>query len=108
MKRLSHVIGDAVKAGRDVSAARLTYDAARATLKSARPERASVAKTEMEKTEDEFVNAVEKSMSKMKDVVRNGEALQNLADLCAAQLTYFKTCYEAMAELSPEIDELQV
>lgn len=62
----------------------------------------------MEKSEDDFVNAVESAMEKMKLVVRNGDALQNLADLCAAQLAYHKTCYETMKELSPEIDELQV
>jgi hypothetical protein len=66
MSRLNQVIGEAVKAGRDVSAARLTYDAARSALKNARPEKASAAKTEMEKTEDEFVNAVENSMTNIK------------------------------------------
>lgn len=62
----------------------------------------------MEAAEDEFVAAVDDAMGKMKAVCESLEPLKNLADLCAAQLKFYKHAYEAMAELSPEIDELQV
>lgn len=83
----------------------------------------------MEAAEDEFVAAVDDAMGKMKAVVENPEPLKNLADLVAAQLAYYKVsvyfqhcwlpglelmrvpfqeAYEALAEVSPELDELQV
>lgn len=65
-------------------------------------------RTEMEAAEDEFVAAVDDSMGKMKLVAESTEPLKNLADLCAAQLAYHRQCFEALSELSPEIDELQV
>ncbi|KAJ3104447.1 hypothetical protein HDU97_009232 [Phlyctochytrium planicorne] len=105
---LNQTIAHAMKARRHVQAARLNYDAARARLKTARPEREESARAEMEATEDEFVAAVDDAMSKMTLVVESPEPLKNLADLVAAQLAYFKESYEALAELSPEIDELQV
>ncbi|KAI8838079.1 hypothetical protein BC829DRAFT_41230 [Chytridium lagenaria] len=105
---LNQTIAHAMKARRHVQAARLNYDAARARLKTARPEREEAARAEMEATEDEFVAAVDDAMSKMTLVVESPEPLKNLADLVATQLAYFKEAYEALAELSPEIDELQV
>ena len=46
--------------------------------------------------EDEFVGAVDEAMGKMKLVVENMEPLKNIADLCAAQLAYFKQSYEVI------------
>ncbi|KAI9326438.1 BAR domain-containing family protein [Zopfochytrium polystomum] len=105
---LNQLILHAMKARRNVQAVRLNYDAARAKLKAARPEREEAARQEMEATEDEFVAVVDDAMGKMTAVVESPEPLKNLADLVAAQLKYFKEAHEALAELSPEIDELQV
>ncbi|KAJ3122469.1 hypothetical protein HK098_002807 [Nowakowskiella sp. JEL0407] len=105
---LTQLIGSAMKARAHVRAVRLNYDAARGRLKAARPERVEAARTEMEVAEDEFVAAVDDAMGKMKVVVENPEPLKNLADLIAIQLQYFKSAHEILAELSPEIDELQV
>jgi len=105
---LTDKIGEASKARRNVQAVRLTYDSSRAALKNAKPDHSEAARVEMEKNEDEFVSAVEAAMTKMKAVCNNGDALRHLSDLCAAQLAYFKASYEAMSELSPELDELQV
>lgn len=105
---LSITIGNAMKARRNVATVRLTYDAARARLKSARPDLADSLRTEMEAAEDEFVAAVDDAMGKMKLVAESTEPLKNLADLCAAQLAYHRQAFEALSELSPEIDELQV
>ncbi|KAJ3217912.1 hypothetical protein HDU67_007063 [Dinochytrium kinnereticum] len=107
---LNQQIAHAMKARRRVQAARLTYDAARAKLKAAKPEREEAARTEMEAMEDEFVAVVDDAMGKMTLVVENGggTALKSLSELVHAQLLYFKTSYEILAELAPEIDELQV
>ncbi|KAJ3101404.1 hypothetical protein HDU97_001391 [Phlyctochytrium planicorne] len=107
---LNEQIAQAMKARQKVRAARLTYDAARARLKAAKPEREEAARTEMETTEDEFVAVVDDAMGKMTLVVENGSgtALKSVADLVNAQLIYFKTTYEILAELSPELNELAV
>ncbi|KAI8815365.1 BAR domain-containing family protein [Cladochytrium replicatum] len=105
---LNQTIGHAMKARIHVRTVRLNYDAARAKLKAARPEKVEVTRSEMEAAEDEFVAAVDDAMGKMKVVVENPEPLKNLADLVAIQLSYFKEAYEALADLAPEIDELQV
>ena len=62
----------------------------------------------MEATEDEFVAVVDDAMGKMTAVVESPEPLKNLADLVAAQLKYFREAHEALAELAPDMDELQV
>ncbi|KAI8850858.1 hypothetical protein BC829DRAFT_361318 [Chytridium lagenaria] len=107
---ISQQIAHAMKARRKVQAARLTYDAARARLKASKPEREEAARSEMEAMEDEFVAVVDDAMGKMTLVVESGAgtALKSLAELVSAQLVYFKTAYEILAELAPEIDELQV
>ncbi|KAJ3094963.1 hypothetical protein HK100_005956, partial [Physocladia obscura] len=96
------------KARRSVTSVRLNYDAARAKLKAAKPEEEAKLRVEMETTEDEFVSVVDDAMAKMKLVVESPEPLKNLSDFVAAELAYFKAAHEALAELTPEIDELQV
>ncbi|KAI9209263.1 uncharacterized protein BJ171DRAFT_485969 [Polychytrium aggregatum] len=105
---LNQTIAHAMKARNNVKAVRLNYDAARAKLKAARPEKVEPARVEMEAAEDEFVTAVDDAMGKMKLVVESTEPLKNLTDLVAIQLAYFKEAHEALAELAPEIEELQV
>ncbi|KAJ3034173.1 hypothetical protein HDV00_005392 [Rhizophlyctis rosea] len=105
---LTQTIGQAMKARKNVQSIRLTYDACRTKLKSAKPEHVEAARVEMEAAEDEFVAAVDDAMGKMKLVVESPEPLKGLADLVAVQLAYFKEAYEILAEVSPEIDELQV
>ena len=82
------------KARKKVQSVRLTYDAFRARVKSARPEHADAARQEMEAAEDEFVAAVDEAMGKMKIVVESPEPLKCLADLVAIQLQYFKVCLD--------------
>ena len=36
------------------------------------------------------------------------EPLRNLAELVTAQLTFYKEAHEILAELAPEIDDMQV
>ncbi|KAI9346548.1 hypothetical protein BDR26DRAFT_855742 [Obelidium mucronatum] len=105
---LNQLIGHAMKARRAVVAVRLNYDAARAKLKTSKPEDEAKLRAEMEATEDEFVSVVDDAMAKMKLVVESPEPLRNLSDLVAAELAYFKAAYEALSELSPEMDEINV
>ncbi|KAJ3031323.1 UNVERIFIED_CONTAM: hypothetical protein HDU68_005065 [Siphonaria sp. JEL0065] len=105
---LNQLIGHAMKARRAVVAVRLNYDSARAKLKTSKPEEEAKHRAEMEASEDEFVSIVDDAMAKMKLVVSSSEALKNLSDFVAAELAYHKAAYEALAELSPEIDEIQV
>ncbi|KAJ3186525.1 hypothetical protein HDU85_007345 [Gaertneriomyces sp. JEL0708] len=107
-RMLQETIANAMRARKNVHSVRLTYDACRARLKSAKPEHVDVIRQEMEASEDEFVAAVDDAMGKMKAVVENPAPLKNLADLVAAQLAYFKEAYELLSEAVPEIDELQV
>ncbi|EGF80502.1 hypothetical protein BATDEDRAFT_35140 [Batrachochytrium dendrobatidis JAM81] len=108
MQKMNLKMAEAIKSRRNVQSVRLIYDACRARLKTAAPEKAEALRTEMEKAEDEFVIAVDDSMGKMKLVVENSDLLRSLADLVAIQLQYHKSVYEVLAEVSPEIDELVV
>ncbi|KAI9091169.1 hypothetical protein DFS34DRAFT_619480 [Phlyctochytrium arcticum] len=107
-KLLSAHIAYAMAARKNVQSVRLAYDACRARLKASKPEHVEQVRQEMEAAEEEFVAAVDEAMGKMNAVVENPEPLKMLADLVAAQLAYFKESYEALSEVSPELDELQV
>ena len=108
LNTLNTKIADAMKARRNVQSVRLTYDALRTRLKASTPTRADELRTEMERSEDEFVGAVDEAMGKMKEVVGHSEALKCLSDLVAIQLQYHKSVFEVLSELSPELDELVV
>ncbi|KAJ2956269.1 hypothetical protein NQZ79_g7865 [Umbelopsis isabellina] len=101
-------IEHSLRARRAVQSARLTLDACKARERSARPDRADVARLEVEQAEDQFVAAVEEATNLMKIALENPEPLRNLADLIAAQVAYYKEAHELLAELAPEIDEMQV
>lgn len=47
----------------------------------------------MEKSEDEFVAAVDDAMGKMKAVIESNDALRCLSDLVAIQLQYHKVSW---------------
>ncbi|KXS18872.1 hypothetical protein M427DRAFT_53353 [Gonapodya prolifera JEL478] len=105
---LKSTIEFAMKARKQVQAARLNYDACKQRAATAPPARQDVARAEVEKAEDEFVAAVEGAMDKMKAVVSSPEPLRNLADLAASMLSFYKDSFETLSELSPELDELLV
>ncbi|CAG8449760.1 14267_t:CDS:2 [Acaulospora colombiana] len=98
----------AMKARRNVQSARLSLDAIKARNKNTRPERTEAAKLEVEQAEDKFVAAVEEATTLMKTVLDTPEPLRNLSDLVSAQLAFYKEAYETLAEVAPEIDEMQV
>eukprot|EP00833_Pecoramyces_ruminatium_P014281 jgi/Orpsp1_1/1188313/evm.model.d7180000063827.1 len=105
---LNSSIAFAMKARKNVSSARLNYDACKQKLKNARIEYVDDARNEMETAEGEFVRAVEDAMSKMKVVIESSEPLKNLNSFIEAQLEYHKRVYEILSELSPEINELEL
>ncbi|KAF9583437.1 hypothetical protein BGW38_009462 [Lunasporangiospora selenospora] len=105
---LNTQIGFAMKARRNVQNARLTLDSAKAQYKTTKPERSEAIRLEVEQAEDQFVAAVEEATTLMKAVLENPEPLRNLADLVAAQLTFYKEAQDILADLAPEIDELSV
>jgi hypothetical protein len=96
------------KSRRAVESARLTYDSLRSRYTTASPNTSESIRTEQTDAEDAFVQAVDDSMTKMKEAVETGEALKCLSDFVAIQLQYHKEAFEALSELSPEIDELVV
>lgn len=98
----------AMKARRNVQSTRLALDAAKARYKSTKAEKSEAARLEIEQAEDQFVAAVEEATTLMKSVLETPEPLRNLADLVTAQLAFYKEAYESLAELAPEIDEMQV
>lgn len=84
------------KARKNVQSIRLTYDAARHRLKTARPDKIEANKAEVEKAEDEFVAAVEDAMSKMRNVSEHPTALKLMTDFVNAQLAYHKEAFEVL------------
>ncbi|KAI9310999.1 BAR domain-containing family protein [Dichotomocladium elegans] len=105
---LNTSLEQAAKARRNVQSVRLSLDACKARYRNARPERQDAARLEVEQAEDQFVAAVEEATSLMKAALDNPEPFRNLADLIAAQAAYFKEAHELLAELAPELDEIQV
>jgi len=97
-----------MRARRNVQSARLTLDSCKARYRAARPERSEAARLEVEQAEDQFVATVEEATTLMKSVLETPEPLRNLADLVAAQLTFHKETAAILADLAPEIDEMQV
>ena len=61
----------------------------------------------METAEDEFVVAVDESMSKMKMVAEGQESIKAVIDLIGAQLNYFKEAHDTLAELHAALLKIQ-
>ncbi|KAI8886770.1 hypothetical protein K501DRAFT_243653 [Backusella circina FSU 941] len=105
---LNTSIEQAQRARSNVQSIRLSLDACKARYRSARPERSEAARLEVEQAEDQFVTAVEEATNLMKEALDNPEPFRDLADLVNAQLDYFKQAQALLADLAPELDELQV
>ena len=91
----------AIKARKAVNSARLTLDAAKATARSAKPEKQDAARVEVEQAEDAFVSAVEEATSVMKNVLDQPESIRNLCDLVAAQITFYQTAFQVLKHPYP-------
>ncbi|RIA95447.1 hypothetical protein C1645_757597 [Glomus cerebriforme] len=98
----------AMRARKNVNSTRLALDSAKRRYKSTRGERSEATRLEVEQAEDQFVSAVEEATKLMKAALETPEPLRNLAELVAAQLAFYKEAHETLAQLAPEIDEMQV
>ncbi|KAJ2848326.1 BAR domain-containing protein [Coemansia brasiliensis] len=98
----------AQNARKQVQAARLTLDANKAAFKNARPDKAQEARGEVERAEDHFVTVIEEAMNLMRSVVESPQHLKCLSELVNAQLNYHKEAAALLADLAPEIEEIQV
>ncbi|KAI9468032.1 BAR domain-containing protein [Coemansia sp. RSA 1290] len=98
----------AQNARKQVQAARLTLDANKSAFKNARPDRAQQARAEVERAEDHFVTVIEEAMRLMRSVVESPQHLKCLSELVNAQLNFHKEAAALLADLAPEIEEIQV
>ncbi|KAJ2777082.1 BAR domain-containing protein [Coemansia javaensis] len=98
----------AQNARKDVAAARLTLDAAKAAFKGARADRADAARRDVEAAEDRFITAIEEAMRLMKATVESPEPLACLSEFVAAQLAFHKEAAALLGDLAPEIAEIHV
>lgn len=108
---LNQNISGAVAARKAVENARLSLDAAKGRAKSRfGPQESNwtePARQEIEKCEDDFVNQVETASSIMRNVLDTPEPLRQLAELIAAQQDFHKRAAEILADVAPEIEQLQ-
>ncbi|CCH43102.1 Meiotically up-regulated protein [Wickerhamomyces ciferrii] len=95
------------KARKLVENKRLSYDAARTSLKNARPEKEASLRVTLETLEDEFAAATEEAVSVMKNVIENTSILSELTELITAQLAYHKAASELLGQLLPNIESLR-
>lgn len=98
----------AMRARKNVIALRLELDALRSRHKNVKPERAAQAKKEIDDAEEALVLAVDQASELMRNVIDSPEPLRNIAELVAAQMDFYKEAYELLADIAPEIDEIQV
>lgn len=112
----------AARARKNVEKSRLTLDTTKTHAKGAsfklggqayrasqleEQELSPEAQEAIEKAEDDFVTQTEEAVGVMKNVLDSPEPLQNLVELVAAQVEYYKKAYEVMNDLAPIISVLQ-
>jgi len=95
------------KARKLVENKRLSYDAARASLKNAKPEKEASLRVTLETLEDEFAAATEEAVSVMKNVLSNSSILNELVELITAQLAYHKASSELLSQVLPNLETLR-
>ncbi|KAJ9070016.1 BAR domain-containing protein [Entomophthora muscae] len=105
---LNTTIQISMKARKNVTSLRLELDALRSRHKNVKPERAAQARKEIDDAEEALVLAVDKASELMRLVIDSPEPLRNIAELVAAQMDFYKEAYELLADIAPEIDEIQV
>lgn len=88
----------ASKVRKDVENKRLTYDAARAHLEKAKPEKEAQLRVHMETAEEEFAQTTENAIVVMQEVVASTDFMSLLRELAAAQLSYHEAAAERMQE----------
>lgn len=106
-RQLKENLNRADKARKVVDNKRLSYDAARASFKSARPEKEASLRVQLETLEDEFTAAIEHAVSVMKQVTESSNVLDQLVEFVTAQLAYHKAASELLDSLLPNLKNLR-
>lgn len=106
-KQLKQNLVKADKARKLVENKRLSYDAARASLKNARPEKEASLRVTLETLEDEFAAATEDAVATLKQVVESASVLSELVEFVTAQLAYHKAAAQLLEDLLPNLENLR-
>ncbi|CDR47901.1 CYFA0S39e00320g1_1 [Cyberlindnera fabianii] len=106
-KQLKENLLRADKSRRAVENKRLSYDAARASLKTAKPEKEASLRVTLETLEDEFAAATEDAVAVMKQTVEGASVLSELVEFITAQLAYHKAASELLEQLLPNLQNLR-
>ncbi|KAJ1652111.1 BAR domain-containing protein, partial [Coemansia sp. RSA 1694] len=77
-------------------------------FKGAKPTHVDAARRDVETAEDHFVTVVEEAMRLMRAIVESPAPLRHLSDFVAAQLAFHQEAAALLADLAPEIEEIQV
>lgn len=107
-KQLKAEFARADKARKLVENKRLSYDAARSSLKNARPEKEASLRVTLETLEDEFAAATEDAVAILKQVVKGASPLNELVEFISAQLAYHKVATELLQQLLPNLESLKI
>lgn len=84
------------KVRKDVENKRLTYDACRAHLEKARPEREAQLRVQVETTEEDFAQATENAIIVMQEVIASTNFMPLLRELATAQCSYHENAAQRM------------
>ncbi|ODV72373.1 Gvp36p CYBJADRAFT_185849 [Cyberlindnera jadinii NRRL Y-1542] len=105
--QLKQSLSVADRARKNVENKRLSYDAARSSLKNCKPEKEASLRVTLESLEDEFAAATEDAVVVMKDVLKKAEVLEQLTELITAQLAFHKAASELLGQLLPTLENLK-
>lgn len=100
----------AMKSRKQVSLTRLNLDAAKGRAKnvSKTDGKFQQIQNDLLQAEQEFNAALRDAMEKMSLVCDSPEPLRNLGDLVNCQITFYKQAGDALQNLSPQLEELQL
>jgi hypothetical protein len=107
VEELKQTLASVDRTRKNVENKRLSYDAARASLKNCKPEKEASLRVTLETLEDEFAAATEDAVVVMKDALKNCAILDQLTELITAQLAYHKAASELLDQLLPNLQNLK-
>lgn len=105
--QLKHKLAIVDRSRKNVENKRLSYDAARASLKNCKPEKEASLRVTLETLEDEFAAATEEAVVVMKEALKQAAILDQLVELVTAQLAYHSAATELLTQLLPGLQGLK-
>jgi thiamine phosphate synthase YjbQ (UPF0047 family) len=106
-RQLKENLQRADRARKLVENKRLSYDAARASLKNAKPEKEASLRVTLETLEDEFAAATEDAVAVLRQVVESSSIVTELVELVTAQLAYHKAATQLLEDVLPGLEDLR-